>query len=397
MTVFESPLLPLFNDPAAQPGPGRIARMWLRGALLLTGLALAVLNGAAAWAADTLPAVVRIAVVAFPYGNKVAYSGVPGILDQEGWLEADLKARGVRLEWVPVSPQNVASTVNEAFANGSIDFADYGDLPSIILNAGGVETRLLAPGGRGSNVYLVVPANSTATSIADLKGKRIALHRGRPWEITFARLAAAHGLKLSDFKILNLNPQAGAAALTAGNADAYVSLFDGFPLVDRGIGKIIWSTKQAGEAWKMRAELWGAKTFVDKYPEIAQIVVDSHVRAAHWASQDAHQEEYIRITARTGQPESFTRREFLDDSVSWKDRWSPLFDDVVSDHYRTSATYARESGLIRRDVAADRLFEPRFLTAALKRLGLESYWTPVRPAATPQATPSATPKAGAKK
>ena len=320
------------------------------------------------------PKVLRIATVAFPYGSTTVFSGAPGILEKEGWLADELKRQGVRLEWVPVSPQSVAATINEAFANHSIDFDDYGDLPSIILNAGGISTRVLAGGGRGSNVYLIVPSNSTASSILDLKGKRIALHRGRPWEITFARLAAANGLKLSDFRILNLNPQAGAAAIAAGNADAIVTLFDGFPLVDKGIGKIIWSTKRSGQEWKMRAELWGAAEFMEKYPALTQAVVSAHVRAAHWASQEKNFDEYLKLTARAGQPESFTRREYLEDSVSWKDRWSPLLDDTVVDHYRYTTNYSRESGIIRGDLDSARLFEPKFLDAALKELHLESYW-----------------------
>jgi sulfonate transport system substrate-binding protein len=76
------------------------------------------------------------------------------------------------------------------------------------------------PVGAATTTHLVVPAGSTARTLADLKGKRIALHRGRPWEITFARLVAEQGLKLSDFRIANLNPGAGAAAIAAGDVDA---------------------------------------------------------------------------------------------------------------------------------------------------------------------------------
>ena len=83
---------------------------------------------------------------------------------------------------VPVSTAAVGTLVNEAFTNGSIDFAGYGDLPSVVVNASGTHTRLIVPGGVGSNTYLVVPAGSTAKSIVDLKGKRIALNRGRPWK-----------------------------------------------------------------------------------------------------------------------------------------------------------------------------------------------------------------------
>ena len=319
---------------------------------------------------------VRIATVAYSVNGKTGFNGTAGIIEQQGWLKNELLKQGVTLTWVPVASQSVGAVINESFANRSIDFAGYGDLPSIILNAGGVQTKLIVPGGRGNNVYLVIPPESSAQSVKDLKGKRIALHRGRPWEITFARLAAAHGLKLSDFKIANLNPSAGAAALASGNVDAFVTLSDAYSLEDKKVGKIIWSTKGSTQDWKMRAELWGAKEFVEKYPAITQIVASAYVKAAHWTSQDANFDAYLEIASRNGQPASVGQREYGGESVSWKMRWTPLFDDLVRDHYRNAVAYSRQSNLISREIDVDGLFEPRFLTASLKDLQLTQYWAP---------------------
>jgi ABC-type nitrate/sulfonate/bicarbonate transport system substrate-binding protein len=85
--------------------------------------------------------------------------------------------------------------INEGFASGTIDIASYGDLPSIIANAAGVRTELIVPSGRGSDTHLLVPPDSSAQSILDLKGKRIAIHRGRPWELPFSRLIDSVGLR----------------------------------------------------------------------------------------------------------------------------------------------------------------------------------------------------------
>jgi len=317
---------------------------------------------------------VRIATVAYNVNGKIGFNGSAAIVEKQGWLKDELAKQGVKLTWVPVTAQSVGVTINEAFANKSIDFAGYGDLPSVILNSGGVETRIVVPGGRGNNVYLVVPLNSTVKSLADLKGKRIALHRGRPWEITFARYVESNGLKFSDFKISNLNPGAGAAALAAGNVDAFVTLSDAYQLEDKKIGKIIWSTKSSAQDWKMRAELWGAKNFIAQNPAITQAVATAYVKAAHWTSQQANFDEYLKIANQNGQPEDVFRREYSDDSVAWKSRWSPLFDDLVTDHYANAAQYSRKANLIRNDLNTSQLFEPRFLNAALKALKLEDYW-----------------------
>jgi sulfonate transport system substrate-binding protein len=327
-------------------------------------------------AAAAQPAVVRIATVAYQTSGKNTSIGAAAVIAKQGWLEKDLEKIGVRLEWVPVSPQAVAATINEAFANKSIDFAGYGDLPSVILNAGGVDTRLIVPGGNGNNVYLVVSPNSPAQSIRDLVGKRIALHRGRPWELAFARALAANGLKLSDFKISNLNPSAGSAALAAGNVDALVTLSDAYQLVDRNLGRIIWSTKKPGENWTMRAELWGARDFVAQYPEVTQIVANAYVRAAYWITRPENQAEFFAISAASGQPENVLRREYEGNPESWRMQWSPLFTPALADHYRYAATYSRESNLIRSELDTSRLLDPRFVAAAIKSLDLQGYWNP---------------------
>ncbi len=114
----------------------------------------------------------------FVNGKRVFTSLQAVIVERD--LFAELTRRNVRVEWVPISGAQTGPLINEGFANGTIDVAGYGDLPSIIANAEGVKTKLIVPTGRGSETYLLVPNDSTARSLADLKGKRIAIHRGRP-------------------------------------------------------------------------------------------------------------------------------------------------------------------------------------------------------------------------
>jgi sulfonate transport system substrate-binding protein len=67
-----------------------------------------------------------------------------------------------------------------------------------------VPRKLVVPGGNGDGVYLVVPANSSATTIEDLKATP-ALAPWPPGEFAFSQFLSK-GLSLADFKI-NLNPQ----------------------------------------------------------------------------------------------------------------------------------------------------------------------------------------------
>ena len=325
--------------------------------------------------AEDLPKVVRIATVTYNVNGKNSFFGTSALV-AEGGLEAELNKRGVKLEWVPAATAMVGPIINEAFANESIDFAAYGDLPPIILNGSKPRVQLVAPWGRNGNSYLVVPKNSTAKTIKDLKGKRIALHRGRPWEIAFAHLLEANGLTLADVKIVNVNPQVGASALVSGSVDAFFTLSDAYTLVDKDVGKIIWSTKNSPPDWKLMGGLWGRNDFVKKYPELTQLIVTSFVKVSYWTAQDANRDKYFKDYASLVQQESVVRRDYEDDSVAWKDRWSPLYDEALIEHYRRAAIYARTSGLIRNDVDIKALLNPTFVNQSLKDLNIEGYWQP---------------------
>ena len=132
----------------------------MRRRTVMGGLALLPLAGqAAAVAAKTAgapPAALRIASTGFAENGRAELGGIAYRVQQEGWLARELKQRGVRLEWLPVTG-DTGATMNEAFASGRIDMAAYGDLPSVILNAGGVRTQVIVPAGRGTDQFLLVP------------------------------------------------------------------------------------------------------------------------------------------------------------------------------------------------------------------------------------------------
>lgn len=323
------------------------------------------------------PKTLTIASIAYSNNGEQRYAGNSAIIQEQGWLKAELAKRGVQLVWLPVPTAVGGPIINEGFAAKRIDFAGYGDFPTIIANASGIETRLIVPAGRGQNVYLVVRKGLAANGIEDLKGKRIAVHRGRPWELPFAKLIDAKGLKQSDFKILNINPPASAAALASGDVDAAVLLAnDGLLAEQKGVGRIVWSTREAPPDWRMRAELFGRKDFVDQHPDLTQIVAEAYVRAAYWSAQPENRDKVIEIASRSESPRSVIEAEYSDPTVTWKDRFSPLFDDFLKQHYRAAADYTFNGKLVRKKIDVDRLIAPQFVAKALETLKLQDYWHP---------------------
>ncbi|WBY09331.1 ABC transporter substrate-binding protein [Sphingomonas sp. 7/4-4] len=368
----------------------RSIKAWAIGAVVLiavVALAAFQFRGDGSAKAKT----VTIAGIAYPFEGRQVYNGLTGVVIRDGWLKAELAKRGVALALTPVPTAVGGPLINEGFSGKRIDFAAYGDFPAIIAVSGGVPLRLVAPTGQGLHSYLVVRNGLAARSIADLKGKRIALHRGRPWELPFSKLIDASGLKQSDFKIVNINPAATPAALASGNVDAAFLLSDGLLLEQKGAGRVIWSTKQAPADWRMRAELFGRGDFVDANPELTQLVVDAYVRAAAWSAQDSNRDRVIKDAARGSMPVEIIARDYANDGIQWRERFSPAFTTELVDHYRSVADYAFERGLVRNKVDVDKLIDRRFVAPALRDAKLEGFWSPTAPA--PAQAQAAAPKA----
>lgn len=335
---------------------------------------LALFNALPAEAAAEPPPSVRIGIVSFTQGGKPVFGGIAGRVVEEGWLEQQLKARGVALEWQALPHANAGPQINEGFSNNSLDFAVRGDLPSVVALAAGVPGKLVVPGGSGNNIYLVVPKDSPAQSIDDLKGKRLALHRGRPWEFAFSEFLESKGLALKDFKVSNINPQVGAAAVSAGKVDAAVLLSEAYLLEDKQVGRVLWSSKQGNNDWRLISDLWGTERFVDTQPELTQLVATAWVKASAWLAEEKNADEYYRFSSRAGTPESVLRRDDQGDPVAWKERWAPKTDARLLSHFAALSQYALDNQLITRKPDLSRSLATRFTRQAVIDLGLQDFW-----------------------
>lgn len=354
---------------------------------VLLGLAVVVTAAFALWPrGKSGPRAVRIAFVGTVSKNgKPLLTGASAIVEEQGYLAAELAKRGVKLEWVPMPNAAVGPMTNEAFANGGIDFANYSELPSIIANANGIRTKLVVPSGRGGDTFLVVPTNSTARSIHDLRGKRIAVHKGRPWELPFIRLLDSEGLSYADFNVLNLNPETGVSALIAGKVDGLIITTTAYQLEERNVARIVWSTVGKPLDWKTLGGLWVKAEFAENYPELTQLVTTAYVKANYWSSKEENRAAMVELAARLGTPKSVIERDYSTSDVTWKERWSPLFEEALFSHYRGAIAYAVEKRIIDKPFDFRESADSRFVERALAELGLEGYWSGERLSAVPQA------------
>src|SRR6204780_3368724 len=147
--------------------------------------------------------------------------------DQKGTgAEAVLKAAGLlntlpfHVTWADFTS---GPPMLEAMASGSVDVGGVGDAPPVFAAAGGEGVEIV--GARevptGDQDALLVPKGSPITSIAQLKGKRIAYGSGSSGNYQMLTVLTAAGLTTKDVTLVNLQPAEALAAFTSGSVDAW--------------------------------------------------------------------------------------------------------------------------------------------------------------------------------
>ena len=112
-----------------------------------------------------------------------------------------------------------------ALGAGAIDVAESSDIPPIFARAANNATFKVVAVQQGNTLLQEVLASqkSGITSIAGLKGKKVAYVKSTTAQYFLAKLLDQAGLKWSDIQAVPLAPADGATALSTGNVDALAS------------------------------------------------------------------------------------------------------------------------------------------------------------------------------
>ncbi len=328
--------------------------------------------GLAVLAAADQPDVIRIG---YPGVANDGYSPVgtatAGSLAVKGILEDEFKKDGIKVEWTFF--KGAGPALNESLANGLLDFAaGLGDLPSIVHRSGGVVTEVLAANARRQNTYIVVPSDSPAHSVADLKGKRLALFKGTNGSLAWAKIVKDAGFSDSDFRVLNFDSATARAAITTKDIDGYIGGNDVFQLRNRGVGRIVYSTVGRSPYLGRFTTLNVTESFEKKYPAIVQRVVTAWVKEAAWGSNEENRKDVFRTWAKSGQAWADFKEDYGDDTLA--SHLSPLLDEHFFSHYKRGVQASLDFKFIRKDIDVDAWANPRYLAQALKDLKLEGFW-----------------------
>ncbi|WP_182905804.1 ABC transporter substrate-binding protein [Microbispora sp. H13382] len=219
---------------------------------------------------------IRIAYQAFPSGDL--------IVKNKGWLEQALP--GYTIKWTKFDS---GASVNTAFVAKSVDIAAIGSSPV----ARGLSAPLNIPyqvafvlDVAGDNEALVARDGAGVSSVADLRGKKVAT----PFASTshYSLLAALDkaGVPESAVTLVDLEPQDILASWTRGDIDAaYVWL----PTLEeiKKTGRTLISSRELATAGKPTLDLGVVSTaFVQAHPDAVDAWRKAEARALDLISSD---------------------------------------------------------------------------------------------------------------
>ncbi len=196
-------------------------------------------------------------------------------------LEDRLKQQGIQIEWdlFPAGPQLL-----EAMNAGAIDFGHTGEAPPIFAQAANnpfiyIGNQSPDPGGEA----ILVAANSPIASIADLKGRKVALNKGSNVHYLLIKALEKAGLKYSDIQPAYLPPADARAAFESGHVDAW-AIWDPYLTVAKSATKARILTDGTGIVAN-REFFLGDRNFVTAHPEILNDLTDAINEASEWSKQ----------------------------------------------------------------------------------------------------------------
>jgi sulfonate transport system substrate-binding protein len=348
-----------------------VCRAWavLIAAVLIVALT-STFVAAPASAQEVPPPVIRLAGPGNAEGKPFG-TGTLGVLKVKGYLEDEFRKDGVRIDWQ--FPRGTGPAINEAFANGQLDFASYGGLPNIVGRGAGLHTEVLSAYGN-SPTYLVARNGSGIKSIADLKGRKVALSLGTILQLSLGAILDRVGLSEKDVQIFDLITADQISAIQSGDVDAVVGTSSVLSIVERGYGRVVFTTKGRVDTASNFGSFIVAGDFADKYPQTTRRVLQAFLRAAYFSSWEQNRQELYNIWALAGQSRASVALDYDGDSL--RDRANPLLDDFYAANVKRGVQFAVEDKLIKAGFDVESWLDRPGLAAALKAQGYDKFWQP---------------------
>jgi len=252
------------------------------------------------------------------------------LLKSSGTLEQKLKPLGYNVAWTefPSGPPLL-----EAMNVGAIDFGIAGETPPIFAQAAGAPLVYLAydpPAPQGEAI--LVPKDSPLKSVADLKGKKVALNKGSNVHYLLVRALEKAGLKYTDIQPVFMAPSDALAAFVRGSVDAWV-IWDPYEAAaEASTGARILSD---GTGLVSNYQFYfSTKKFLEQNGKAADTVLDALNEVDEWTKNNIDKVA-AQLSPSVGLPAPVLAVSLRRESYGIK----PISDDVIASQQRIADTF----------------------------------------------------------
>jgi sulfonate transport system substrate-binding protein len=177
---------------------------------------------------------------------------------------------------------------------GSVDLhADVADAFALFTQAANAPLTYYAEETAAPTAQaIIVPPDSPIHSVADLKGKRVAVAKGSGCNFLLLSALAKAGLTINDIQVRYLEAPDALAAFRGGNIDAW-AIWDPFLAAQQREAHVRVVADGSGGVAEYNRFYTATTAFADKHPDVLRVVFDELNATGKWVK--AHPQEAAQI------------------------------------------------------------------------------------------------------
>ncbi|MGF6753375.1 aliphatic sulfonate ABC transporter substrate-binding protein [Paraburkholderia sp. GAS42] len=211
------------------------------------------------------------------------------LLKRTGALEKKLNALGYDVSW-----HEFSAGLLQSLNAGSVDLhADVADAFALFTQAANAPLTYYAEETSAPTAQaIIVPSDSPIHTVADLKGKRVAVAKGSGCNFLLLAALAKAGLTINDIQVRYLEAPDALAAYRGGNIDAWV-IWDPFLAAQQRETHARVVADGTGGVAQYNRFYTATTSFAEKHPDVLRAVFDELNETGKWVK--AHPQEAAQI------------------------------------------------------------------------------------------------------